>query len=204
MSDGISRRAFLGGAAGGLAALATGCASWSPTEQAEEYLVNKDYIRAVPFLDEVIARDPANTDALLRRGWCYFQLNEFEKAVEDYSLALTHKPEDAELHVVRGMAKYAQGLPPRTNLFRVNEGVEDLEKAIELSPDLPDAYAALAFAYHFQGRQNMDEKKTRKCYELLKKANEAIRKGGKLRFVGQSKFDELYKYVCTQLGLEHM
>jgi tetratricopeptide (TPR) repeat protein len=200
MSEGIGRRGFLGIAAGGIAAIA-GCASSSPAERAEELLVNKDYIRAVPFLDEVLAREPANTDALLRRGWCYFQLNEFEKAVEDYSLALNHKPDDAELHVVRGMAKYAQGLPPRTNLFRVNEGVEDLEKAVVLNPALPDTHAALAFAYHLQGMQNSSQEKIKKCYEHLRKANDAVRKGGKLRFVGQSKFNELYRYVRQQLGI---
>ncbi len=52
--------------------------------QAEKYYAQKEYNRAIYFYQSVIVKDPRNVVAYKEIGDCYFQLKEYEKALENY------------------------------------------------------------------------------------------------------------------------
>jgi tetratricopeptide (TPR) repeat protein len=58
---------------------------------------------ATPYFDTVIAKAPY-PDPYLARGWNFLKLNKLDKAIEDFTQALSILPDSAELLEVRGFA----------------------------------------------------------------------------------------------------
>jgi len=88
-------------------------------------------------LDEAIADftksleiDPNQSHAYNNRGLCYYGLKDYAKAIKEYDMAITLYPRNGFAHNNRGIAKIKLGL--------VNEGCEDLHKALELGDSKSD------------------------------------------------------------------
>ncbi|MCD6213540.1 MAG: tetratricopeptide repeat protein, partial [Candidatus Desulfofervidus sp.] len=69
----------------------------------------------------------------------YANLNEHERAIEDFSEAIDLNPDDAEAYINRGNA--------HTNLNKHERAIEDYGKAIELNPAFAEAYSNRGIAY---------------------------------------------------------
>jgi len=73
------------------------------------------------------------------RGNAYAELNEHERAIEDYNKTIELDPNDAKAYYNRGLA-YAE-------LNKYEQAIEDYDKAIELNPNYAEAYANRGIAY---------------------------------------------------------
>ena len=80
---------------------------------------------------------PADIRIFNRLGVSLRQQGKWREAIEEYKLALNVVPDDAGLHFNMGMA-YAEG-----NLL--HDARKNMEKALELNPDLPRVSAAVAY-----------------------------------------------------------
>src|SRR4051812_16238894 len=90
-----------------------------------------DYTGAMSTLDQIIGRDPGNTDALILRCESAFMVKDDDKALSDCTHAIKLTSERADAYFYRGLA-YA-----RTD--RPFDAVEDFRRVLELNPDHPAA-----------------------------------------------------------------
>ncbi len=164
MSEGISRRALLGAAAaGGLVGLLEGCTPIRVLNGlAEERFKDEDYVHAIHYLDEILAREPKNVEALSMRGYSYAGLNQYKQAIKDFDKAIELEPTWANLYVYRGSAFYSLARMKHSDIC-LERACEDLQNAIELDPKLPDAHAVLGYVYAlFEQEED--------CYKAFKEA----------------------------------
>jgi tetratricopeptide (TPR) repeat protein len=89
------------------------------------------YTRAIGDFDKVIALEPANTTALVRRGDAYSQLGDFGHAMADLNRALQLDPANPTAYVVRGLANDRRGQPALA--------LQDFGAALRLNPRAADA-----------------------------------------------------------------
>jgi hypothetical protein len=68
------------------------------------YLGKTDYVKALSFFREAVARDPQFTLAYFQIGYCYAQLRRYQDAVEAYREALQIKPDFVLAHFFLGLA----------------------------------------------------------------------------------------------------
>jgi tetratricopeptide (TPR) repeat protein len=83
-------------------------------------------------LNNVLAQNPGNGEALLSRGIAHHNLGEPAKAVEDFSRALPLLPESPLLYYSRGFSYHV--------LERYADALRDFNRAIELEPDDAQSY----------------------------------------------------------------
>jgi len=86
----------------------------------------RSYARAIGDFGKVLALEPANVDALLRRGDAYSQVGDFGHAIADLNRAIELDPPNSIAFVVRGLI-YDRG--GRTAL-----ALDDYATALELNP----------------------------------------------------------------------
>ncbi|HSD93363.1 MAG TPA: tetratricopeptide repeat protein [Methyloceanibacter sp.] len=94
----------------------------------------KRYHAAVRDLSRAIGIDPRYAAAYQHRAEAYFQLGMYREAIADATQVLTLEPDtpNPDVLLLRGRA-YAKDK-------KLNPALEDLNKAIELKPELVDAY----------------------------------------------------------------
>jgi len=124
---------------------------------AEVMTADKANIR-LQHLSQEIFKSPQDTRLLLQRGDIYFQLHEFEKAVHDYSVALSIKPKLAEAYFGRGMALGRLG--------NVREGIADLSIFLERRPDSSIGYTKRGVRYLWIGDRDNAAKDFHKAIAL--------------------------------------
>ena len=71
-------------------------------------------------------------DAYFNRGFVYYNLKQWQKALADYNKAIELNPDLADAYFNRGVVYH--------NLKQWQKALADYDKAIELNPDLADAY----------------------------------------------------------------
>jgi len=59
---------------------------------AKAYAANENYDEAIALLDTILERDPAYSEGFTQRGLLYTQMEEFEKAYDDFALAFKVAP----------------------------------------------------------------------------------------------------------------
>lgn len=94
----------------------------------------KDYNKAIAFLDKVIVIDGRESMAYLLKGRCLHQKSEFEKAKENYDLAINFDKKNAEAFLYRGALKIV--------LNQKRGACNDLNRALGLGAE--EAKAAIA------------------------------------------------------------
>jgi len=94
----------------------------------------KRYHAAIRDLTRAISINPKYVLAYKHRGEAYLQLDMYREAIGDATQALALEPEtsDPNLYLLRGRAFAGDK--------KLNNALEDLNKAIEVKPDLVDAY----------------------------------------------------------------
>lgn len=97
---------------------------------------NEQYARALQEIDEILAEDPANKNALIFGGLCYQNLGDKEDALFYYDKALYYEPENADVHYLRGECL--------ADLNRLDEAQESFEKALYYQSDYYKAHIELA------------------------------------------------------------
>ena len=67
----------------------------------------KDYHDALHHYDIAIEQDPSNTEFLMHRAQCYYDLGQFDRSIEDLNTALNITQDDAQLYYRLGLSQYA-------------------------------------------------------------------------------------------------
>ena len=97
---------------------------------------------AVRTLTQAINYNPENPEAYHQRANAYYDLEEYQQAIEDYTKAIQLNPNYINAYFNRGLARYdAQDLPG---------AIADYSKVIELQPQDADAYYKRGLAQYDQ------------------------------------------------------
>ena len=103
---------------------------------------------------QAIALDNEYVDARVNLGVVYYQLNRLSDALAQYDAALAVQPNDADVHHNRGTVYVQvalQSSPPNEEVL--DQGVEDLQRALELNPDLFQAHFSLGVVHDLRGEK---------------------------------------------------
>ena len=100
-----------------------------------DYKYEGDHYAAIKEFDLAIELEPKNDDAYAFRGGEYANLGEWDKAISDYTQAITLNQSDAN-YLSRGCT-YAM-------VEKFTEARSDLETALRLNPDNDEAKQAMA------------------------------------------------------------
>lgn len=116
-------------------------------------------------LDRRIAVNPNDAQAYLKRGEAFFKLQEFDKAIEDFSAALFHDDKLDDAYFGRGMALGRRG--------QIKEGISDLSVYLQRHPDSSLAYTKRGVRYIWMGELENAEKDLKQAIALNAKNAEA-------------------------------
>lgn len=98
-------------------------------------------------LTRAIEIPPAEADEYLLRGRVYLGKEQYQKAISDFTNALSIDSENYDALIFRCLSK--------TALNQLKEAEEDCTYAINLYPNKPDAYAAIGIMYNAMGDNNL-------------------------------------------------
>ena len=91
------------------------------------YLIKSgDHELAISFCCEALKENPDLTQAYYLRGYAYFQMNQYKKAIEDFNHTLKRNSEYADAYYYRGICYRKEG--------KIWSSARDLKKANELNP----------------------------------------------------------------------
>ncbi len=119
--------------------------------------IDINYKKWIQCLDSLIEKFPDDFISYNSRGVSYYNLNEIEKAIAEYTKAIELKPDFAIAYNNRGILS--------NDLKEYEKAVADYNKAIELKPDFAEAY-------NNRGASHDDLKKNEKAIADYNKAIE--------------------------------
>ena len=134
---------------------------------------NKMAEQAIDQYKEVLQRDPKNVNSVKGIAYLYLQMKQFDKAKEFYRKATELDPNDPEPYYSVAVIDWTQTYQPRMeeraklglkpdeplkdkkvcaalkekNASNVQEGIDNLNKALQLRPDYDDAMAYMNLMY---------------------------------------------------------
>ena len=128
---------------------------------------SKDYQpQAVMEFQNVLEKDAVNEIAMRGLGYLYLRQGEYTKAAELFTRASLAGSKDARLYYLRALLvnriAVKEGQPPKQPKVMV----DDLQAAVALDPNFPDAYNLLAFALAADGRLEPAFTAQKKAIEL--------------------------------------
>jgi tetratricopeptide (TPR) repeat protein len=161
---------------------------------------NRNAEQAIDEYQKVLERDPKNLNSIKGIAYLYLQMKKFDQAKEYYRKATQIDPNDPEPYYSVAVIDWTQTYQPRmeqraklglgpneplkdkkvceqlrsSNLEKVQEGRQMLEKALQLRPDYDDAMAYLNLMYREQADIECGDAAARA--EDLKKADEWVDK----------------------------
>jgi tetratricopeptide (TPR) repeat protein len=150
-------------------------------------------------------------EVLFRRGYAYFKLQEFKKALEDYNLSI-QKAENPNTYSERGVLYFTVG--------KLSEALVNMNIALELEPDNPYRYSSRAYIRGAAGMVVLAMQDYRKAVELdpedaiahnnlglleekvgyQLKANQRFEKADKLREEQNKESEMLTKKVDSEIS----
>lgn len=83
-------------------------------------------------LNQAIADDPNNATAYLQRGLAFNHLEEYDRAIADFSAAIRIDPTLVDAYNFRGTLLYRDG--------QLQQALADFNRALELAPEFAVAY----------------------------------------------------------------
>jgi tetratricopeptide (TPR) repeat protein len=135
---------------------------WINKEQAlwngEKYA---DPTKAIEYLNNAIKLQQNNAASYSKRGTVYYNLGQYQRAIEDYSEAIRLKPDYS-------LAYYNRGCIYVKNPDQYEQAIKDFNKAIKLKPDYTEAYNNLSGIYLIQGKKSLGCSNAQKACELGK------------------------------------
>jgi tetratricopeptide (TPR) repeat protein len=99
------------------------------------YLRVGDYHRAIEDYTRALRLEPDNKIALFDRGFSYIKLGDYDRAISEYTRLIQFAPDSrdtAEAYTNRGIAFAAKK--------NIGQALDDYNKAIQLNPNLAEAY----------------------------------------------------------------
>ncbi len=103
-----------------------------------------DYAGIVALLDQVLAIEPDNRNALIFKGLMFMGLGNPEKALECFNAILKANPGDSEALNNKAIALYGMG--------KLDEAMKYVDKAIEIDKRYADALMNKAVMLYDQGK----------------------------------------------------
>jgi tetratricopeptide (TPR) repeat protein len=91
--------------------LAAAALAQSGLEQAVKALEAEDYAQAAPLLETALAEDPQNVEIRFNLAFAYAQLQQDDKAIEQYSKVVEQRPELGQARMNLGLVLLRQGKP---------------------------------------------------------------------------------------------
>lgn len=73
------------------------------------YHALKEMDKALEYYNDAVQGNDENTEFLMHRAQCYYDLGEYDKAKEDLDLALGIAKDDPQIHYRLGLSEYADG-----------------------------------------------------------------------------------------------
>jgi len=91
------------------------------------YLVKSgDHKLAIKFCNKVLEHNPKSYQAHYIKGFAYYQLEDFDEAIESFNKTIAVQPEHADAYYYRGICKRQKG--------KIWAALQDLRKANSLNP----------------------------------------------------------------------
>ena len=118
----------------------------------------EDMDRFISEMTDRLLKEPNNIQWYLARGDAFFKLHEFEKAVADFSRALSMDSNASPAWFGRGMAYGRMG--------QIDKGIADLSEFIKRNPKSSLAYTKRGVRHLWKGDRVNAEKDLRKAIEL--------------------------------------
>jgi tetratricopeptide (TPR) repeat protein len=125
-----------------------------PVEPAPDYplffKLADDFYRAGKYADagqmysDLIKRYPRVRASYLRRGDCFASLQQFDKAIADFTTAITLAPDDSRAFLARSWAYLGKGATDRA--------MADADEALRLEPTLAEAHRIRTEAFARKGQ----------------------------------------------------
>lgn len=116
-------------------------------------------------LTQKISRQTKNPLLYIKRGKILFLLHEFDKAIDDFNVALSIDDSLQQAYFERGMALARNG--------QVEEGIMDLSHFIKYNPNSSLAYTKRGVRYIWAGKLDMAQKDFLRAVKLDKSNSEA-------------------------------
>ena len=161
---------------------------------------NKMAEQAIDEYKEVLQRDPKNVNSVKGIAYLYLQMKQFDKAKEFYRKATELDPNDPEPYYSVAVIDWTQTYQPRMeersklglkpdeplkdkkvcaalkekNASNIQEGIDNLNKALQLRPDYDDAMAYMNLMYRERADVTCDDPAARAAD--LKTADEWVDK----------------------------
>ena len=135
------------------------------------FINNKMHTSSIPIehnlemLNRKITQQAKNPSLYLKRGQLFFQLHEFDKAINDYNVALSIDNSLQQAYFERGMALARNG--------QIEAGISDLTYYIKLKPNSSLAYTKRGVRYIWAGKLDYAKKDLLHAVKLDKSNSEA-------------------------------
>lgn len=162
--------------------------SYIPGAQSEENQKNAD--KAIETFNKVLEKDPGNVTAVTGLASIYQNTDQIQKAREMYLKNAQMAPDDPTPHYAVGSVDWiivfdkAAPPPPEEQSKLIEEGLEHLDKALQLNPDYEDAMTYKNLLYREKARlASTEEEKT----QLTAQADEWFNKALAARKKNQEK-----------------
>lgn len=161
---------------------------------------NKMAEQAIEQYKEVLKRDPSNINSVKGIAYLYLQMKKFDDAKDYYRKAVTADPNDPEPYYSVGVIDWTEAYQPRMeeraklglkpeeplkdkkvcnmlkekNGSNIQDGIDNLDKALKLRPDYDDAMAYMNLMYRERADIQCDDPAARAAD--LKTADEWVDK----------------------------
>lgn len=103
-------------------------------------------LESVSAMDQIVRENPQEADFWAERGVTYLHLNNKEKALEDFNMALTLNPDNAYRYSSRAFA--------RAHFKDIDGAIKDYQKALEIDPEDIASLNNLGLLEEQQGRKS--------------------------------------------------
>lgn len=153
------------------------------------YLATDRYDDAIKFYEEMLKSDPKDSKAMQSIAQMYFKKGDFDTAVQWLKKRLTVEGNNPEVYYFIGVQAWDRSynypdIPVEQRMRIVDEGLESLNKAVELKPDYFEAISYINLLYREKAKMEGDPAKKKEytdtadkylaqALELRKKAKEA-------------------------------
>lgn len=153
------------------------------------YLATDRYDDAIKFYEEMLKIDPKDSKAMSSIAQMYFKKGDFDTAVTWLKKRLEVEGNNPEVYYLVGVQAWDRSynfpdLPPETRAKIVDEGLQALNKAVEIKPDYFEAISYINLLYREKAKMEADparkkeyidtaDKYLQQALELRKKAKEA-------------------------------
>lgn len=133
-------------------------AAWQKQDTETELSTYEEMDKFINSMTDRLLQEPDNIKWYLARGDAFFKIHEFDKAVADFSQALSIDKNATPAWFGRGMAYGRMG--------QIDRGIADLSEFIKRKPTSSLAYTKRGVRYLWKGDRVNAEKDLRKAIEL--------------------------------------